>query len=328
MPRASSVVVAVFVLVTVWLGSAVWSSYVIEQALTALSARQSLFVLQGTRLEHRAGLFSSTGQLELGLNDRCDSSKVARPKSALMVLDYSIDHLLFPTSLMRFEWALKPYSDKMGASAIGSILSARGAFLGEGNVSLRGAVSTTLTLPEIEGRGGDYTVRVAPSRGLLKIGAESLVFTWDTPHVLVGAAGRAFEAQQWAFEVNLQDRKRGVGSMTSSMARLSTPAGVLQGFRIVAENVAQGERIDSVFKRSIQLASFGDHHVSELVFEVTGLDLHAASIEAIGAFLGDLCNSGDMRTDGRARMLAAVRTLLMEGFSSGVNGFSGAVGNR
>lgn len=317
-------VMGVLALAALWLGVSFWAGSVVDSELKAFADRSTKTSVRVIQLDHRKGGFSSTGTMKLRIVNRCD--RFSKPDDGIALsFDYSLSNLIFPNSLMRFDWGLRPEGGAAAAS-FKEVFGTTATLKGSGKVSLDKAVSSTLELPQVNWNSNGQTVQASPSHGVIKVGEKDLGINWITESVLIRGKGDALELQKIAVDVAITNRARGIGKSTFSVSRIAASAGSLDELRIAAEVSEHGDKIDSVFTNTIKGISFAGQSGSDFAFEIAIRDLHAASLETIGTLISDACNVDALAVDERNKLQAALRKITADGFSLGIPRIAGAIG--
>lgn len=305
-----------------WVGAGAYGAHVAERELQALTAQAS--GRDGVRLlnlKHERGLLSSTGTVEVRIEDPCSAAGDA--PLALQVA-YTMKHLPLPGSLMRLEWSLAP-AGADGAD-FAKAFGANTKLQGEGTVAMNGELSSTLALPELAVNGAE-SVLIAPSTGRIAWGANTFALDWKTERIVVRGQGEALELQQLALAMDLKNRKLGAGSASLSVGKLSTGLGTAEGLRLASEVVERGDRLDMTFTPSLRSLDVAGQQARDLVFEIGLNGVHAPSIETVGQIFGDTCGLEHATADETAKLRTALRTLMARGFTLGIPRIAGTVGN-
>ena len=98
-------------------------------------------------------------------------------------LDYKINHLLLPVSLMRFEW--KATASGEAGQSFAKLFGAGAALQGQGAVGLTGALRSDMTLPELSFKRAGQVLQVAPSSGHVAIHGKALALDWKIDRVVM-----------------------------------------------------------------------------------------------------------------------------------------------
>ena len=143
-------------------------------------------------MKHEKGLLSAKGQAELTLELGCAADAGAGQVASVQI-DYSMSHLLLPTSAARFEWKVTGLKD--ASKEIAAALKDTGAFTGSGTVALNGAMRTDMNLREISTQQAGQALQIPASKGFLSINGQALAFGWKLDRVVSRGGGQAMEAK-------------------------------------------------------------------------------------------------------------------------------------
>jgi Flp pilus assembly protein TadD/uncharacterized protein YdgA (DUF945 family) len=317
--------VAVAAVAGAWLAASVYGAHRAESEIRALVQRPA--AAGGPRLshlQHERGFLSSRGSVQVQLQGQCDGSAQV-PDSAALQVNYQLSHAILPTSLMRLDWTLKPLGE--AGEAFAKAFGAQTSLQGSGALSLGGELSSSLTLPELQLRDGPRAVQMSPTTGSLRWGAQSMAAQWKTERLVIRGGGHALEAQQIAVDIDLKNRHRGIGTVAFGIDRLATGEGSAEGFKLMGEATEQGERVNMRFTPSLKRLSAAGQTAQDLALELAAKDLHAPSLEVIGKILGEACSLDNTTADEQKRLRDAVRTLVSQGFSLGIEKLAGKVGD-
>ncbi len=315
---------AVAALGAAWIGTGVYGAHVAERELRALTSHAS--ARDGFRLmnlKHDRGILSSTGTVDVRLEDQCGDAGAGEAPLTLQV-SYTMRHLVLPGSLMRFDWTLAP-TGAAGAS-FAKTFGGNTTLQGDGSVAMNGDVRSSLSLPELAVSGAE-SVQVAPSTGRIAWGANTFALDWKTDRIVARGHGQALELQQLVLAMDLKNRKLGTGTASLSIDKLSTELGTAEGFRVASEVVEHGDRLDMKFTPSLRNVSVAGQTARDLVLEIGVTGVHAKSIETVGQILGDTCGLEHATANETATLRSALRTLMARGFTLGIPRIAGSIGN-
>lgn len=306
-----------------WLGAGIHAGSVAERELRAFAARPSSETgVRVRNLQHSGGLFASKGSFGLEIVDQCGDGD--GPPAALE-LEYSLAHLILPTSPIRVEWSARPSGEI--AAALAEVFGPSLKLEGKGDVSFGGEFRSAMALPELamDADGGKLTI--APSSGRLAFGKTALAVSWGIERVLARGNGEAFELGRVALDLDLKNRYLGTGTTSLSIDKIATSHGSAEGFRHATEVVEEGDRLHTRVTENLRAAAFGGETVKDLSLELAIRDVDKQSVETLSRLAGDTCGFQNMTVDEDQSFRKALRTLLVQGFSVGVPKLAGTVGN-
>lgn len=304
-----------------WLGASIHAGSVAERELRAFAARPSSETgVRVRNLQHSGGLFASKGSFGLEIVDQCGDG----PPAALE-LEYSLAHLILPTSPIRVEWSARPSGEI--AAALAEVFGPSLKLEGKGDVSFGGEFRSAMALPELamDADGGKLTI--APSSGRLAFGKTALAVSWGIERVLARGNGEAFELGRVALDLDLKNRYLGTGTTSLSIDKIATSHGSAEGFRHATEVVEEGDRLHTRVTENLRAAAFGGETVKDLSLELAIRDVDKQSVETLSRLAGDTCGFQNMTVDEDQSFRKALRTLLVQGFSVGVPKLAGTIGN-
>ena len=308
-----------------WAGAGIYNGRMAEgerRAFTERAPERPGITIAAPR--HEAGLFKSSGQFEVRLDEHCEAASGGAAKVAVQV-EYRLSHMLLPGSMMRFEWSMVP------AGQVGAMLTkvTNGALRidGQGTVSYGRAVSSSLAMPEIVLGNGPQAMRVSAGTGQFTLAGPAFGMQWKTDRIAGRGAGKALEVLNLGMELDLKDRARGTGSLTLSVDRIGTGFGTLEGFRLVTAAAERGDRTDLTITPSLRSLTAPGQKAADLGMQVSVRDVHTASMEAIQRIASESCSFRSLKAEEEQKLRAAVRTLLTGGLALGVTGVKGTIGN-
>lgn len=306
-----------------WLGASIHAGSVAERELRAFAARPwSETGVRVRNLQHSGGLFASKGSFGLEIVDQCGQSD---GQPAALELEYSLAHLILPTSPIRVEWSARPSGEI--AAALAEVFGPSLKLEGKGDVSFGGEFRSAMALPELAVDADGSKLTIAPSSGRLAFGKTALAVSWGIERVLARGNGEAFELGRVALDLDLKNRYLGTGTTSLSIDKIATSHGSAEGFRHATEVVEEGDRLQTKITENLRAAAFGGETVKDLSLEVAIRDVDKQSVETLSRLAGDTCGFQNMTADEDQSFRKALRTLLVQGFSAGVPKLAGTVGN-
>lgn len=309
-----------------WLGGSVVAGQRAEAALKAMkdAPRSTLGGLHITMLHHERGLFSAKGQAELALEPGCSAEPGADEVLTVRV-DYTMSHLLLPTSLTRFDWQATPLGHT--AESFRALFGSVSSLAGRGAVSLNGALRSDMALPELSVHRSGEAVHLAPSTGFLSVQGDALAFGWKSGSLTIRGGGQAMEAKDIAIEVDLQNRHLGTGSARLGVEHVSLGMGTLEGVSLRSEAVEKDDRLEFNVTPAVRRFTANGVDLSDLALEIAlkGLDTH--SVETLSKVFEASCGMQALTAEeGRKSHDAAVK-LLARGMSLGIPKITGKSAN-
>lgn len=306
-----------------WLGASIHAGSVAERELRAFAARPSSETgVRVRNLQHSGGLFASKGSFGLEIVDQCGDGD---GQPAALELEYSLAHLILPTSPIRVEWSARPSGEI--AAALAEVFGPSLKLEGKGDVSFGGEFRSAMALPELAVDADGSKLTIAPSSGRLAFGKTALAVSWGIERVLARGNGEAFELGRVALDLDLKNRYLGTGTTSLSIDKIATSHGSAEGFRHATEVVEEGDRLQIRITENLRAAAFGGETVKDLSLEVAIRDVDKQSVETLSRLAGDTCGFQNMTADEDQSFRKALRTLLVQGFSVGVPKLAGTVGN-
>jgi uncharacterized protein YdgA (DUF945 family) len=321
--RILIIAVSITALFASWAAASIYSAKRTEarlQELVKLSATDSSYKLKN--LEHKTGLFSSSGQLDLSLIDECDLSG-QMPELFAVHVSYQISHWILPGSLLRMHWSVEPQGQTR--ADFERLFSGQAKLSGTGKMDFFGALHSDMTLPELKLVNQDNVLTISPSSGTIAVGRDTLVFDWKTEKLVQRGAGKAMELADLGMQIDIANRHRGIGSAALTVGKLSTSMGSAEGFKLISEVSEHGDRLDMALTPSLKSANFNGKLVTDLILQFAFKGMHAQSVETLIDLSGKSCGFRNLTKEEQLLMRSAIRNLLTAGFSAGIPKLSGAV---
>lgn len=306
-----------------WAGASIYGGSAAEKEIRAIAARPSSETgVRISKLQHDGGLFSSTGSFQLEIVNQCASA--IEGAAPTLELQYTLSHLILPSSATRVEWSAKPSGEL--ATELATVFGPGLALQGKGDVSFGGNFSSVMSLPElaIDKEGNKLTI--SPSSGRLMIGKAALGITWNIDKLVARGHGQALELAQMALNVDLSNRYLGTGSTSFGIEKIATGYGSAEGFRHATNVTENGDRLDAQITESLRSATFSGVNAKDLSLEFAVKNLDKQSVETIGRLFGDTCGLQNITEEEGTRFRKALRTLIAQGFSVGIPKLVGTVG--
>ena len=300
-----------------WLGGSMIAGQRAEAALQALknAPRGGSGGLRMTKLQHDRGLFGAKGQAELVFEPGC-SAEPGADELVTVRVDYSMSHLLLPTSLTRFSWQARPLGTT--ADAFKAVFGSVSSLDGQGAVSLNGALRTDMALPALSVQRSGQALELTPSKGFLSMQGDALAFGWKAERLVTRGGGQAMEAKDLAIDVDLHNRHLGTGTARLGVEHMSLGVGTLEGVSLRSDAVEKGDRLDITVTPAIRRLKANGVDLSDLALEVALKGLDTRSVETLSKVFEASCGMQALTADeGRTARDAAVK-LLARGLSLGI----------
>jgi len=298
------------------IGFAYYSSNTLKSELEALSqpAADAVSDYQLRNLRHEAGVLASSGAVDLELRSHCDDGDTPAPVG--LRVEYSVSHLPGLKSLNQFTWTLSPLeaSKAHWKQLFGSVA----ALQANGTLTYGGLIRSEMQLPAIAMKSSGYSLQVPASNGTLAMGKLELAFKWGLERMILRGHGEAVELKQLALEMDLQNRKRGLGTLGFSIGSLGTSALSMEGIKIASTTTEANDRLSSKIRQSVSKLQVLGQEMNNLSLELAVNGVEAQSAESLGTLFRATCGFRNMTLDEGKRMRVALKSLLAAGFSVGV----------
>lgn len=305
-----------------WFGGSLLAANRVQTVLQGMqdSASKSDASLRITKITHERGLLSSKGQAELAFEPGCSVDSAANHIATLRV-DYTMSHLILPTSLTRIEWQVTPQSET--AEEFKALFGTVSPLAGHGSVALDGSVRTEMALPQMSTQRSGSSIQVAPSKGFLAVNGASLAFGWKIDRIVTRGGGQAVDAKDIAIELDLKNRYLGTGTARLGVDNLSLSNGTVEGFSLRSEANEKGDRLDVTVTPSIRRLKGNGIELSELAMEVGLKGLDTRSVETLSKMFEASCGFQNLTYDEGQKAQAAALKLMSRGLSLGIPKFGG-----
>lgn len=305
-----------------WVGAGVWIGQRLEGELQAWQAQPAGpgTAVRLTGLQHQRGLLSSSGQATVRLEPGCDAAE-GQDEPLTLTLNYRASHLPWPTSVVRFDWQLRPAGET--AREFAQVFGDAAQLSGHGSVSAGGALRTEMSVPALSVRRAGSALRVAASSGTLSVDGKAVGFGWRWPQVTARGDGQAVEMKDVALDMDLSNRFLGTGQAQLSVATLSTGLGQVDGMTLRTEARENGDRLDMSLRPAVARIVAGGQTVEGLALELHVKGLDTRSVETLTTTFSASCGLQALTADEAGRVREAVLTLLTRGFSAGIGQLTG-----
>jgi len=306
------------------IGFAYYSSNTLKSELETLSkpAADAVSDYQLRNLKHDAGIFASSGAVDLELRSHCDDGDAPAPVG--LRVEYSVSHLPGLKSLNQFTWTLTPLdaSKTHWKQLFGSVA----ALQANGMLTYGGLIRSDMQLPAIAVKASGYSLQVPASNGTLAMGKLALAFKWNFERMVLRGHGEAVELKQLALEMDLQNRKRGLGTLGFSMGSLGTSTLSMEGLKIASTTTEANDRLNSKIRQSVSKLQVAGQELNDLSLELAVNGVEAQSAESLGTLFSATCGFRNMTVDEGKRMRVALKNVLAAGFSVGVTQLTASSG--
>jgi hypothetical protein len=305
-----------------WLGASVWVGHRAQAALQDFkdAPTSGSTSLRMTELKHEKGLLSAKGQAELTLELGC-AAQAGTEQVATVQIDYSLSHLLLPTSAARFEWKVTGLKD--ASRQVAAALSDTGALTGAGTVSINGAMRTDMNLREVSTQRSGQALQIPASKGFLEINGQALAFGWKLDRVVSRGGGQAMEAKDIEVELDLKNRYLGTGFVRFAVEKVSFGKGSLEGVSLRSQAVEKGDQIDFSITPAVRRFNAAGVDLSDVALEMALKGLDTRSVETLSQIYAASCGMESMTAEEAQKARDAAVKLLTRGLSLGVSKVSG-----
>ena len=302
-------------LVGAWITASAMSSHKVTQMLqTAVTQGWPDSNFKIRNLQHQAGWFTSHGQLELAYVDKCNP--LSGEDTTWMQVSYNMSHLLLPSSLMRFDWTMQPTGE--AKASFEKIFQGTVAFSGAGHMRLGQSFDTDLNLPALSVSSSGSHFEMAPTKGFVSISGDGLSMDIASPKTNFRGRGQALEIQQVQFSVDLDNRKFGTGISSISFGKISGSDLTLEGMKLTSKAQQHDGRYSMSLSYNMDKAAYQQYQMTDMAVSYALNGLHSDSVAKLIALSGVSCGFQNMTNEEEQQMRGAVKTLLMQGLSTGL----------
>jgi uncharacterized protein YdgA (DUF945 family) len=239
-------------------------------------------------------------------------------------MNYELEHLLLPSSSMRFKWTMKP-AGRVGTE-FNRMFGSAVKLTGQGQIAYGGKALSTLKLPELAMKQGRDLFHLSASNGNIVWGDKTVAIQWKTDRLSSRGDGHALDVHGLSFASDILNRTRGLGSMWFAIDKLSTKEATAESIGVNLVTSENNDKFELAITPKIAILSFAGQKLNDLVLEFALKGLDMASVEtlsAIGSDSGDFLN---LTADEQARASGAMQNLLRKGFSIGLPQISAKMG--
>ncbi|MEZ5729770.1 MAG: DUF945 family protein [Burkholderiaceae bacterium] len=265
---------------------------------------------------HERGLFASSGSVNLAFDPGCGRSRHgAEPLTAR--IDYKASHLPGLAGLGRFEAELVATGAlaKQVERFVGSARIAHAS----GTMGFGGTVNAHWQTSEAQLAAKDGTeIRVPASDASMTIDEKTMKLDWRLPAVTVNGSRVPLRVSGTRLQLDMSDRRVGLGSMRFGVGRIEVGEAVLQDFEASSDTVSNGDRIDAVSRYRVASVAAAGKQWRDIGVEFAARGLDSASLVAISSLLSGRCDLNSLSRDQQQSLRAALRTLLERGVSIGL----------
>lgn len=288
-----------------------YSSREIDAQIKALAVHPGQGVWQLHKVEHQAGLFSSTGSAELQFRPRCTTGGDQAPVALALV--YRISHVPTRSGWGQFTWTLSP-SNAASAGALAGFagLSASGV------IAYNGAVTSDVALPALAWGADAQEISIAASKAQLRLDGTAATLHWNIDDMAFKAKEAALNLHGTRLRLALDDLQGSTGSVALEVDDARSGVVSVQGLKLHNElrEVAQRWNYQqSVTMRSLQWLG---RSLSDVALEAKVTGLHAKSAQTLASLYSETCGFVDPDNEKVALARDALKTLLVKGFSFGI----------
>lgn len=305
-----------------WLGSSFVAGQRAETSLQALKAAPKTQGggLRLANLTHERGLLSSKGQAELVFEPGC-SAEPGADKAISVRVDYTMSHLVMPTSATRFDWKAAP----LGATAdeFKAIFGSASPLAGTGSVALDGALRTEMALPEVNYQRSGEAFQIAPSKGFLTVNGQALAFGWKVDRVVTRGHGEAMELKDVALDMELKNRHLGTGWMRLGAEQVSLGMGTLEGLSVRSDASESGDRLNVTVTPAVRRVKASGVELTDLAMEIALKGMDTRSVETLSKLFEDSCGMKSLTAEEARKAREAAIRLVARGLSVGIPKISG-----
>ena len=307
---------------SLWLGGSLLAANRVQKVLQGMqdSASKGDGSLRITKLTHERGLLSSKGQADLAFEPGCSTDSAANAVATLRV-DYTMSHLILPTSLTRIEWQVTPFVE--AADDFKALFGTVSPLAGNGSIAIDGSIRTDIALPQMSSQRSGSSFQVAPSKGFLAVNGAALSFGWKIDRIVARGGGQAVEARDIVIDLDLKNRYLGTGTTRLGVENLSLSNGTVEGLALRSDANEKGDRLDVTVTPSIRRLKGNGVELSELAMEVGLKGLDTRSVETLSKMFEASCGFQNLTYDEGQKAQAAALKLMSRGLSVGIPKFGG-----
>ncbi len=304
----------------IWIGASLYAAKNTESEIKAMVEKTATECdARITNLQHEQGLIASAGQFLVHIGDECNADPSQRDWLVAQV-DYTINNLILPDAISRFNWSLKQVSSDIGEIEPGI------QFEGSGKVSLTKKIYSDIKSSEIVSSYDDQNLRIEPFIGDVEWDMNSVVFNLKTPRLVSRGDGSAIELQGVGVQVDIQNRQIGTGKSSFAIDKMSTNTATAEGLSFSGETVENADRLEAKLTYGLRHSESFGYSVNDLLMEVAVKGLHAESIKKL-VEITNQSSFQDLTAEQQNQYRTALKQLIAQGMSMGISKLSGTLNN-
>lgn len=307
-------------LVIAWLGTSVYVGSNAERNLAAQVQKTAADCsVRLTNLQQQSGLLSGSGKLELHVGDLCNSEQSGK-YWVVADVEYNINHLILPNTLMRFNWTLK---QPPAPNTAGPTLQLHGS----GGTAFSGAVYSDINSQDISGQAEDESWHLEPIAGRFETKGDTLELYLKGSRFTSRGGGKAIDLQGIGLQVSLSDLELGLGKSAFTIDKVGTGTGSGENLRFSSETVQNGDRIDAKMLYALGGLNSMGYSAQDLALEIAINGLYAEGVRTLAAIAKQTKSLQNLTLEDNKRYRTALKQVLNQGFSTGITKLSGTIGN-
>ena len=265
-------------------------------------------------LQHQSGWFSSHGELELAYVDKCNP--LSGEDTTWLRVTYNMSHLLLPTSVMRFDWNLQPTGE--AKALFEKIFQGTVALSGAGHMRLGQSFDTDLNLPALSVSSSGSHFEMTPTKGFVSFSGDGLSMDMASDKTNFRGHGQALEVQQINVSLDLDNRKFGTGTSSIRFGKISGSDLTVEGLKLTSKAQQYDGRYSMNLSYNLDKAAYQQYQMTDMAVSYAINGLHSDSVAKLIALSGVSCGFQNMTHEEDKQMRAALKTLLMQGLSTGL----------
>lgn len=304
------------ILVAGWVGASAYVGYKAQQELALItSPTMGATLHRFSDVTHHRGLLTSSGSMVLHYPDP-DAAQQPPPDLFQLQINYTIDHRVTLTHLSTS--ALTANLVGEGAQVVLALFGQNPTLTGQGRSGWNGQSSGHYAFPALKTEQADFSFELAPVSGQFKLIQNALDVSLNLPLMVVADADGVTRFTDAQLTLMTEDRYTSEGRTVLTIGQVEFPDGQAQKIEFVGESAYAGDRLNVSFGKAIGQLTVAGTTVSDVKLDFMFDGLYAKSIDNLSAILNTAGNIESLTPAQRQLVLAAVRDLVMQGFSVGM----------
>lgn len=299
-----------------WVGTSAYVGYKAQQELAAITQSPTGSTpLRFSDVTHNRGFLTSNGSMIVHYPDP-DAVQQPPPDLFQLQINYAIDHRVTLTHLSTSDLTANIIGE--GAQVMTALFGQNPTLTGQGRSGWDGQSIGHYAFPALKTEQTDFAFELAPVSGQFKLIQNALDVSLNLPLIVVADADGVTRFTDAQLTLMTEDRYTSEGRTVLTIEQVEFPGGQAQSIEFVGESAYAGDRFNVSFGKAIGQLTVAGTTVSDLRLDFSLDGLYAKSINNLSAILNTAGNFESLSPAQRQLVLAAVRDVVVQGFSVGM----------